>query len=74
MAEIPTAGNGGPGGKLIPAKCPICGKQDFATSPEVLWPSADGTDRALTVQRLVCENCGYIVPRLAKSQPRAKPR
>jgi predicted RNA-binding Zn-ribbon protein involved in translation (DUF1610 family) len=71
MAEIPTAGNGGPGGKLLPVKCPMCGKKNFAAGPEVLWPGSDGSGRELTVQPFVCENCGFIAPMLAKTQPKA---
>jgi len=53
MPEIPTAGNGGPGGKLVPAKCAICSKTKVARGPEVFWTGTDESGRALTVQTFV---------------------
>lgn len=73
MAElsIPILDDDGEGTHLGPAPCPLCGEEQFAEGPEVLWGGADGTGRALTVQAFVCEKCGFIAPMLAKRQPAA---
>jgi len=56
-------GPGGPGGKHMRARCPICRKNEWAATPtQVVMPQAqsgDGGD-GLAVQPFVCQTCGFV--------------
>jgi len=56
-------GDGGPGGKLMRARCPICRKNEWAAAPNPVLMPQMGTDEGgsgLAVQPFVCQTCGFV--------------